>query len=328
MQSHRLFTVVCFIVSSVVSGVVCGVAVAGDVAEDVASERVTFTTSDSESVQIVGDFYMADDRGRKPAVVILLHMYKTDRSTYAPLIAALNKRGIAALAIDLRGHGESIEPTSAQLAERVDQRERKVFQDMKYDVQGAYTWLAEKDEVDLSRVGLVGASVGCTVAFRYAIDDKSVDVIVALSPGRRYMKIRSEPDLKKIEGRSILFVSPESEIDNANALKKAYEEAEIKMVSGQTADGGNIHGTRMFGAVDGIEAYIAGYLAGRLGDPSTEIVVSKFKGPFYMPVDHKRASRLTPDKRRIYSDAEEAESRGLRLVGTSKGASSMGAVEL
>lgn len=319
MKPHRLFTIVCFIVP----GVVCGVAVA----QDVPSERVTFTTGDPDAVQIVGDFYMADDVGRKPAVVILLHMYKTDRSTYAPLIAVLNQRRIAALAIDLRGHGESIEPTSAQLAERVEQRERKVFQDMKYDVQGAYAWLAERDQVDLSRVGLVGASVGCTVAFRYAIDDKSVDAIVALSPGRKYMKIRSEPDLKKIEGRDILLVSPEEEIDNANALKKAYEKAEIKIVSGQTAEGGNIHGTRMFGAVEGIERFIAGYLADKLGTPSTKIVVSKLKGRFYMPVDHKQAVKLAPDKKRIYTSAEEAESRGLRLIGTSnRGA--MGAVEL
>jgi pimeloyl-ACP methyl ester carboxylesterase len=254
-------------------------------------------------------------------------MYKTDRSTYAPLIAALNRRGIAALAIDLRGHGESIEPTSAQLAERVEQRERKVFQDMKYDVQGAYAWLAERDQVDLSRVGLVGASVGCTVAFRYAMDDKSVDAIVALSPGKKYMKIRSEPDLKKIEGRDILLVSPEEEIDNANALKKAYEKAEIKIVSGQTAEGGNIHGTRMFGAVEGIESFIAGYLTDRLGTPSTKVVVSKLKGPFYMPVDHKQAVKLAPDKKRVYTSAEEAESRGLRLIGTSK-KGAMGAVEL
>ncbi len=46
-----------------------------------------------------------------------------------------------------------------------------------------------------------------------------------------------------------------------------------------------------------------------------------------MPVDHKQAVRLAPDKKRIYTSAEEAESRGLKMVGTSrKGA--MGASEL
>lgn len=293
-----------------------------------AQEPLTVTTTDSDAVQIVGDFYPPPDQGdAKPPVVILLHMYKTDRSTYAPLIPALNRRGIAALAIDLRGHGKSIQPSSATLAQRIEQRERKVFQDMKYDVQAAYTWLAEQDRVDLTRFGLVGASVGCTVAFKYASEDRSVDVIVALSPGIKYMKLRSLPDIKKIEGRDILLISPEEEIKNAQALKKANESVEIKIVTGTTAEGGNIHGTRMFGNVEGIENFIAGYLYNRLGNPSTETVVSKLKGPIYFPADDKKADRIDAAHKRYYTSAEEAETRGLKKVGTRK-RSAMGAVDL
>lgn len=293
-----------------------------------AQEPVTLTTTDADAVQIVGDFYPPPSDGAgKPPVVILLHMYKADRSTYAPLIPALNRRGIAALAIDLRGHGESIQPTSATLAERIEQRERKVFQDMKFDVQAAYTWLAEQDRVDLTRFGLVGASVGCTVAFKYASEDCSVDAIVALSPGIKYMKLRSVPDIKKIEGRDILLISPEEEIKNAQALKKANESAVIKTVTGTTAEGGNIHGTRMFGNVEGIENFIAGYLYSRLGNPSTDPVVSKLKGPFYFPIDDKKAARIDAASKRYYTSAQEAETRGLKKVGTRKRAA-MGAVDI
>jgi pimeloyl-ACP methyl ester carboxylesterase len=290
-------------------------------ADEPVGERVVFQTHDKEKVTIVGDFYAAETEGGElPPVVILLHMYKRDRSDWKPLIPELQKRGISALAIDLRGHGESIEPTEANLAERIASREKRVYEDMTHDVAAAHTWLAEQGKVDLSRFGLVGASVGCTVAFQYAADDLSVDAIVAMSPGTSYMKIRSERDIDDINGRAIWLISPAEEIANANALKAANPEGNIN-IKEVTAEGEapdvNIHGTNMFGKVGGVERDIAGFLEKFLGAPAEELTLYELRRKYYVPADHKRAGKMSVERKRYLSSPEEAEARGLKEFGQS-----------
>lgn len=287
-------------------------------AQEPVGERVTFQTEDKDKVTIVGDFYAAKEKeGEKPPVVILLHMYKSNRAAWKPLIPELHKKGLSALAIDLRGHGESIEPAEANLVERVNNRDKDVYEDMKYDVYAAYTWLAEQDKVDLSRFGLVGATVGCTVAFKYAAKDPSVDAVVTLSPGVSYMRIKSTPDVKKITGRSIWLVTPEADTANAETLKKANEAARIKPIKAESDDPDlNIIGTNMFGQVNGIERAIAGYLAKFVGDPAEELVVHQLKRKYYLPPDHKKVESIPLKDKRYLSSPEEAENRGLKLMGT------------
>ena len=69
------------------------------------SIRVEFTTSDG--IAIVGDYWTPLDMSKPAPAVILLHMYKSDRSAWLPLVLALEEAGFAIMTIDLRGHGES-----------------------------------------------------------------------------------------------------------------------------------------------------------------------------------------------------------------------------
>jgi len=69
---------------------------------------VEYLTADG--VKIVGDYWAPADMEQKAPVVILLHMYQSDRSSWKPLVPALQENGFAVLAIDLRGHGASTEP--------------------------------------------------------------------------------------------------------------------------------------------------------------------------------------------------------------------------
>jgi dienelactone hydrolase len=299
-------------------------------AQEPVPQRVTFQTHDDTKVTIVGDFYpapVADDE--LPPVVILLHMYKKTRADWKPLIPELHKKGISALAIDLRGHGESIEPSDAGLVEQVASRKRKVFVDMKDDVLAAYGWLADNARVDLSRFGIVGASIGATVAFKYAADDLSVDAVIALSPGTGYMKIRSTKDIEKIQGRYITLICPEEELANAEALKRANPSATIQTVTPAGDDPDvNIHGTNMFGQVKGIEREIADQLGSCLGQPPEELVVYERRRRYFMPADHKKAQSLSTWDKRYLSSPKEAEKRGLTKIGTrSKKRGAMGAVD-
>ena len=57
----------------------------------------------SDGLNIAGDHYAVKNR---PGV-ILLHMMPADKSSWAGFALKLNEAGFGALAIDLRGHGES-----------------------------------------------------------------------------------------------------------------------------------------------------------------------------------------------------------------------------
>jgi hypothetical protein len=73
-----------------------------------------------------------------------------------------------------------------------------------------------------------------------------------------------------------------------------------------------LHGTRMFGKVNGIEEKIAEFLKRAVGPFSKDRVVASLKGKVYYEPGSGQAQRLAPDNVRWFSSASEAEARGLR----------------
>lgn len=206
--------------------------------------------------------------------------------------------------------------SATDLVERVQRRDKKVFKAMDEDVWSAYVWLAKSGKVDLARFGLVGASVGCTVAMSYAARDKSVDALVCLSPGTKYMGIRSSSHVKKLSDRAVILISSPEERKECEDLKKYDEKAELGVklgIDGQR----DLHGTDMLGKVEGIESEIADYLKRNLGQPSKEedMVVASIRQKIYHQPDSPHAARIKDRNRRWFSDASEAEARGLRAAG-------------
>ncbi|MBN2445294.1 MAG: alpha/beta fold hydrolase, partial [Phycisphaerae bacterium] len=117
--------------------------------------------------------YYAPKSAREPApVVILLHDCGADRTCWQPLIAPLYQAGFAVLALDLRGHGHS---ATSETQSRVERQDSTLFEDMFYDLRGAYDWLAKQPDVDRARLALVGAGAGSGVALHYSREDLSVD---------------------------------------------------------------------------------------------------------------------------------------------------------
>ena len=267
-------------------------------------QEVRFTTDDG--IEIVGDFLPAQD-GRA-SVVILLHMYRQDRSTWQPLIGALHEADIAVLAIDLRGHGQSIQPMSMGLKDKVMRHDEELFRSMYRDVMAAYTWLSGRRDIDLSRLGMVGASVGCSVAIDYAARDRSVDVVVCLTPGEDYLGVDSRKHIAEFAEhgqRPILLLATEGERQACDELGRIDESATVRIVGK-----GRIHGTRMFGRIKGVEDQIARFLVERLGAPSEKPVAAAVDGGEYFDVDSIRDISLG-SSRRLYSSAKEAQARGL-----------------
>jgi pimeloyl-ACP methyl ester carboxylesterase len=272
------------------------------------AEVVKFQTADG--IEIVGDYH-APPSGAAPApIAILLHMYGSSRSSWTPLIEKLHPAGFAVLAIDLRGHGQSGAPKTAELQARIKDRDPAVFRDMHFDVEAARRWLAGRDDIDPARVALVGASIGCSIAFEYAMRDRSVDVVVAMSPGTGYMGLDSVAPVQKLRERPILLTATEYERKACDVLSKFNPDATVRIIGKMTA-----HGTRMFRALEGVEAMIVEFVSDGVGERTKgTVVATEDGGVFYENVKALTAAVGPTDRAalRWYSSPREAKRRGLR----------------
>jgi len=278
-------------------------------------ERVTYPSPDG--VQIVADYYPPKTSEEHSApVVILLHQYPSTRGSWAPLVPPFHEAGYAVLAPDLRGHGESIEPKSMNLEEGRKGQSPKHYRAAYQDVLGAYDWLRGRKEADLSRFALIGSSIGSSIALDYAARDKSVDVVVCLSPGPNYFGVDSRRDLASYGKRPVLLISPRNERDRSETLGKLSPGATVKIV-----EDSDLHGTFMFGKVPDIEKTIFEFVQAHIGSTTKDPVVASLKakanGKYHKPTcphaqpDEKGPSTISAGNLRLFSSAAEAEARGL-----------------
>jgi len=236
------------------------------------AERVTFETADGKA--IAGSFHPA---GKDAPAVICLPMYRHTRATYKRLVPPLVLQGVSVLAIDLRGHGES----APELADRVKNGDAAVFSAMHRDVAAAVKFLEEKKGCDRTRIGLVGASVGCSVAIDYARRHPGdVRAVVLLTPGSKYLGVGTMKHLEDWPGTAVFTFTSTEERDKSREVMDA-----LKRFDGSNhmvVPGKGIHGTRMFGKVASIEELIANFLGSRMKKsadlrPHPELVLRRGK---------------------------------------------------
>jgi pimeloyl-ACP methyl ester carboxylesterase len=117
-------------------------------------------------------------------VVILVHQFRSDRTGWAPLTEKLNSRGVATLALDLRGHGQSTQAGGAAesiTATYMTASETAGFDQIPSDLALVASWVRKQKGIDGRHVGLAGSSEGAFAALLAANTIKPT-VILALSP--------------------------------------------------------------------------------------------------------------------------------------------------
>jgi alpha-beta hydrolase superfamily lysophospholipase len=158
------------------------------------SQRVTIRTDDG--VTLAATWY--EPSSRPTPAVVLVHMFQKSRRDWDQFATRLAGEGVGALALDLRGHGES--PGSAQ-----------DYAGMIQDVRAARRFLATRSDVVGGRIGLVGASLGATIAAQAAADDAGVATLALLSPSLDYRGLRVEPSIRKYGARPLLLVASDDD---------------------------------------------------------------------------------------------------------------------
>ncbi len=211
-------------------------------------ERVTIKTSDD--VRIVADYYAPTAGGGSAApCAVLVHMYPADRQSWKPLAPRLRDAGFAVLAYDIRGAGESIEPTSQDLPKRYQSYDRKLFAAAWKDTAAALDWLARRKECDPKRVVLIGASVGSSIALQCAAQERHVRAVVCLSPGERHIGVDALGPMRRMRNRPVMLVAAQGEQAQAEAVARAGKNVTVDIRPG----GRDHHGTWMFAASYGDE---------------------------------------------------------------------------
>ena len=190
------------------------------------SQRVTLRTEDGLS--LAATWY--EPSNRPAPAVVLVHMLTRSRRDWEAVATRLASEGIGALAIDLRGHGES--PGSETDLGAMPQ-----------DLGAAKRHLAVRPDVIHSRIGIAGASLGANLAAIAAADDAAVASLVLLSPSLDYRGVRMEAALRKYGKRPALLVAA---TDDAYAMRTVKDFAkgaggirEVLMLDGAG------HGTTM-----------------------------------------------------------------------------------
>jgi alpha-beta hydrolase superfamily lysophospholipase len=170
-------------------------------------QRVSLRTSDG--VSIAASFF---ETGRRPSpAVVLVPMMTRTRRDWEPVAARLASEGIAALTIDLRGHGES---------GFVPAPEEGGLASMQEDVVAAYRFLQARTDVLHDRIGIAGASLGANVAVIAAAALPAVRSIALLSPTLDYRGVRIAQSAEKYGARPMLLVASR---EDAYALRTVRE---------------------------------------------------------------------------------------------------------
>src|SRR3990172_1406945 len=154
-------------------------------------KKVMFKTKDG--VEIYG-LYTESENWSAPAV-LLLHMMPAVKESWREFQEKLREAGFQSLAIDERGHGESVWKDG----ERIDyknftdaEQQEKIL-----DVEVAMRFLAERG-VESESVAVAGASIGANLALQYQAEHSEIKAAVLLSSGLNYRGVETEPLAKRI----------------------------------------------------------------------------------------------------------------------------------
>jgi len=175
-------------------------------------EKVVFKTKDG--FDITADYYAPS--GASAKAVLLIHMMPADRTSWRAFAPKLHGKGYHVLAIDLRGHGESVlqtindERRTIHYSNFSDEEHQASIHDLEAGAAFLEGKGAKKEELVL-----VGASIGANLALWYAAEHPEIKSVVLLSPGFNYRGIETVPLMRKLHvGQRALLAGSEDDFQS------------------------------------------------------------------------------------------------------------------
>lgn len=177
-------------------------------APPLAAQRVSLRTEDG----VVLAAWWYEPASRPAPAVILLHMLSRSHRDWEAVASRLATDGVAALAVDFRGHGDSGgQPGGGPVPD---------YMPLRLDVKAAHRYLATRGDVQPLRVGLAGASLGANVAALHAAADAGITSLALLSPSLDYRGLRIEQALRQYGARPALLVASDDDPYAARTVRE------------------------------------------------------------------------------------------------------------
>lgn len=229
---------------------VCVVAVVsdGDANAQSSTKRQTSPAQDVERLEIASDGWALVGELTRPweseprAFALLLHKAAGDRRVYAALAHSLAEAGIASLAMDLRGHGESttlgrFDPEVGRYYDAEDPavvRNFALTREGDRDIVAIMRWLEERPALGDLPLVVVGSSYTGQEMVEAAVETRYADVYVALAPGS--FAAASIPRIDQ-SGAPWLILRAEQELpffpELFAAIRAGSTSAEIRVLPGR-----------------------------------------------------------------------------------------------
>ena len=197
-----------------------------------APQTVHFKTSDDWNLE-------ASYRppGKNKPVVILIHGVASGKGEWDPLAGELARMGIGSLAIDLRGHGGSLQGPHGRTDYQGFDWTGEWLR-MEQDIQAAISFLGRR-KIPPSRIALAGASIGANLASRVFTARPALAWAVLLSPGMDYRGVAPPSDFS---GRKVLIAaSPSDAYAYQSSAFLVRQQPGIRFLEAQSG-----HGVQMF----------------------------------------------------------------------------------
>jgi dienelactone hydrolase len=173
-------------------------------------------TADIENNTVHAEYFRPAVPGKRPAVIVL-HILGADFALSRYLAARLAERGVAALFVKLPYYGERQGKLGTKRFLSADiERSIGAMRQGVLDVRRAAAWLAAQDEIDASRLGVTGISLGGIVSSLAAAIDPTLnraafllaggelhEILWAMPEGAKYRQMwidsgRNKDDLKTL----------------------------------------------------------------------------------------------------------------------------------
>ncbi len=133
--------------------------------EGIAFQEIRFPTRNGK--QLYGWWIPGEMDGNRPTL-ILVHGWSRNVERVLPYIKELHTRGYHLLAFDARHHGRSDKDRFASMPKFAE------------DILAAYKYLETRKEVDLTRVGVIGLSIGGAASIYAAAQNPGLKAVVTV----------------------------------------------------------------------------------------------------------------------------------------------------
>jgi dienelactone hydrolase len=190
------------------------------------AEKKDVTVKADDGFSLKGSYYAA---GRTGPGILMLHQCNGDRRLYDSLANLLSTAGYNVLAFDFRGFGDS---RGGPFTDFASQR-AKIVELMPADVDAAFKFLVAQENVNGSRLAVVGGSCGASQAIQAGRRHGEIRAMVLLSggtdaAGETYIKT------SKI---AVLGAASEEDTDAAESIRKvvgasANPDSKLTMLKG------------------------------------------------------------------------------------------------